>query len=284
MIYRYWDQTELDRQMSARSTVPDIMPFVQAYARESALMRATLPCKLNVAYGPSEPERMDIFPARTADAPIFVFLHGGYWRLLDSADSSFMAKTFVEAGAVCVAVNYALAPSVSLDEIVRQCRASIAYVWHHAQEFGGDRARIHVCGSSAGGHLVGMMLAPDWQADYGLPPDCIQSACALSGLFDLEPVQLSNVNEWMKLDAEAAKRLSPLQHLPSAPVPLIVSYAPNETEEFKRQSEIYASACVAKSCAVEVVLEPGTNHYDLPLRLMDRASALTRVTLKIMGL
>jgi len=99
-------------------------------------MRARLPCQLSVSYGAGEPERLDIFSAATkGPAPIFVFLHGGYWRLLDSADSCFMAECLTKAGACVVAVNYALAPFVRLAEIVRQCRAAVA-CHAHAGEFG----------------------------------------------------------------------------------------------------------------------------------------------------
>src|SRR5262245_18768449 len=88
-VYLYYDQAELERQLNARATVPDITPILMRYASESARMRATLPCRIGVSYGATEPERLDIFPAATRQpAPVFVFLHGGYFRLLDSADSS----------------------------------------------------------------------------------------------------------------------------------------------------------------------------------------------------
>jgi arylformamidase len=284
MIYRYWDQAALDKQLNARATVGDITPFLDTYARESARMRSEVPCFTGVSYGLSADERLDYFPARQPGSPIFVFIHGGYWRLLDAADSSFMAQMMVSAGAAVVAVNYALAPAASLDEIVRQCRAAIAWVWNNATAVNGDHKRIHVSGSSAGGHLGGMMLAGGWQADFGLPPHVVQSASLLSGLYDLEPVRLSYCNEWARLDEGAVERLSPLRHLPVQPVPLVLSYAPNETEEFKRQTEIYAAACTARGCPVEVVMEPGSNHYDLPLRFQDADAGLTRAALRSMGL
>ena len=283
-VYRYWDQAELNRQMSARGTVPDITPMMEAYARESAAMRDALPCELNVAFGPTPAERLDFFPATNTGAPISVFIHGGYWRMLDAADSTFMARTFVEAGAAVVALNYALAPTVSVEEIVRQCRAGLAWVYKNAARMNGDASRIHVSGSSAGGHLGGMMIAGGWAGDYGLPEGFVQSASLLSGLFDLEPVQLSNCNEWLHLDPDSATRLSPQNRLPARPLPLLIAYAPNETEGFKLQSECYAAACRAAGCAVEIVCEPGTNHFDLPLRFMDANAALTKATLGVMGL
>lgn len=284
MVFRYWDQEQLDLQLNARATVGDITPFLDVYARESARARETLPCRIGVAYGPTPEERLDVFPARAPGAPVFVFVHGGYWRLLDASDSSFMAPALVARGAAVVAVNYALAPSVSIEEIVRQCRAALAWVWRHASQFNGDASRIHVSGSSAGGHLGGMLLAGGWHDAFGVPATMVAGASLLSGLFDLEPVRLSYCNAWAGLDEQTARRLSPMRQLPARPVPLVISYAPNETEEFKRQSEAYAAACAARDCAVEIVCEPGTNHFDLPLRLGQGASPLGGAVLRLMGL
>jgi arylformamidase len=248
-------------------------------------MRARLPCQLSVSYGASELERLDIFPAATkGPAPIFVFLHGGYWRLLDSADSCFMAECLTKAGACVVAVNYALAPFVTLAEIVRQCRAAVAWVHAHAGEFGGDAARIHVAGSSAGGHLAAMMLSPGWEADFGVPDNLVAGATLLSGLYDLEPVRLGHPNEWLKLSAADVAALSPLLHLPERAVPLVVSYAPSETDEFKRQSEVCMAAAMARDCPVRFVPMPGTSHYDIVFGLAKRESPLAHAVIETMGL
>jgi arylformamidase len=284
-VYRYYDQTELERQLNARATVSDITPILARYASESARMRAGLPCQLSVSYGASEPERLDIFPAATrGPAPIFVFLHGGYWRLLDSADSCFMAECLTRAGACVVAVNYTLAPFAPLAEIVRQCRAAVAWLHAHAHEFGGDPARIHVGGSSAGGHLTAMMLAPGWEADFRVPDNLVAGATLLSGLYDLEPVRLGHPNEWLKLGAADVAALSPLLHMPEHAVPLVVSYAPSETDEFKRQSETYMAAAMARGCPVRFVPMPSTNHYDIVFGLAERESPLAHAVFETMGL
>ncbi|HXW28129.1 MAG TPA: alpha/beta hydrolase [Xanthobacteraceae bacterium] len=277
LAYRYYDAETLDRQYNARATVADISPFLQSYREQTAAARATLACHLGLRYGDTPPERLDVFPAAPADrpSPVFVYLHGGYWRLLDAADSAFMAPAFTQGGICVVAVNYALAPDVGLDEIVRQCRAALAWVFHHIGEFGGDGARVHVGGSSAGAHLAAMLIAPGWQAPFGLPEDAVAGATLLSGLYDLEPMRMTHVNEWLALDAAAAHRNSPLFHLPARPLPLVFSYAPNETDEFKRQTEIYLAACHAVGCRCEFVAMPGTNHFDLVLTTADPASPLT---------
>lgn len=285
LVYCYYDQAELERQLNARATVPDITPILARYASESARVRASLPCRLAVSYGASEPERLDIFPAATSGlSPIFIFIHGGYWRLLDSSDSCFMAEHLTRVGACVVAVNYAPAPVITLAEITRQCRAAVSWVHTHAREFGGDPARIHVCGSSAGGHLAAMMLAPGWEVDFGVPGNLLAGATLLSGLFDLEPVRLGHPNEWLKLSKTDVAELSPLLHMPERAVPLIVSYAPSETDEFKRQSETYMAAAMARGCPVRFVAMPGTNHYDIVFALANRGSPLANAILETMGL
>lgn len=284
-VYRDFDQAELERQYNARATVPDVQPYLDRYAGDSARMRATLPCHLDVAFGPTPEETLDIFPAAgPRPAPTLVFVHGGYWRLLGKGDSSFMAGAVTGAGATVVALNYALAPRVSLDEIVRQVRAAIAWLFREGKVYGVDPERLHAVGTSAGGHLAAMLLCPGWQESLGVPERVVKGACVISGLFDLEPVRLSQPNEWLRLDAEAAWRLSPIHHLPVSGCPLIVAWAEADTGEFKRQSQELAAAWAARGFPCERMEMAGFNHFDAALELERAASALTAAIVRQMGL
>lgn len=277
LCYRYYDLETLDRQYNARATVADIWPILQVYRDRTTQARTRLPCHLGLRYGATPAERLDVFPAPPArqPSPVFVYLHGGYWRLLDAADSGFMAEAFTQAGICVVAINYALAPEVSLDEIVRQCRAALAWIHGHIGAFGGDPRRLHVAGSSAGAHLAAMLIAPGWQAAFDMPDDVITGATLLSGLYELAPLRMTHVNEWLALDAPGAQRNSPIFQLPARPLRLVFSYAPGETDEFKRQTEAYLAACRAVGCRCEFVPMPGTNHFDLVLATADPTTVLT---------
>jgi arylformamidase len=284
-VYRDFDQKALDREYSARDTVsPDSFEAtIKKYSELSAHARATLTCRLDVSYGAHPDSLVDIFPAGRG-APILLFVHGGYWRMLSQKESAFMAPAFAGRGVTTVTVNYSLAPKASLDEIVRQCRAALAWTYRRAPDFGADPERIVICGSSAGGHLVGMLLSAGWHDEFKVPTNVVKGACALSGIFDLEPIRLAEPNSWIKLDRESAQRNSPIHHIPkSGGCPLIVSYGGNETAEFKRQTDEYAAAWRARGFKATHVEMNHTNHFDITLDLCSAGGKLTSAVLGLLG-
>ena len=274
-LYRGLSRAALDAEYNARATVPDIAPFLRAYAERSAHARANLPCTTHVAYGDHADETLDIFPASSrSPGPVFIYLHGGYWRLLSKDDSSFMAPGLTAAGVTVVAVNYSLAPAVTLDRIVDQCRRAIAWTCRHAAAHHGNPAAIIVAGSSAGGHLAAMALMDGWHTRYGVDPNAIQGAVLLSGIFDLTPLVHTDINEWMRMTEQDAQRNSPMLHLPARGPEIIVSHGGNETSEFKRQTKDFLAAWQARGMQGQYVDMPLTNHFDLPLTLDDSRSPL----------
>lgn len=275
---------ELDRQYNARASVPDCLPFLKDYADYSARARQQVRGKLSVPYGASPDETLDIFPAATAAAPVYLFIHGGYWKALSKDDSSFMAPAFHAAGATVVAVNYSLAPGAGLQAIVDQCRSALAWVHRHIHDYNGDPARIHVSGSSAGGHLAGMLLARGWHDAFDLPDNVIHSASPISGLFDLRPLLSTHINEWARLDMESAIALSPQFHLPERGCPILSAWGQFETDEFKRQSQDYAKAWGKRGFPVQALEVQGANHFNILMSLCDPASALSRAIFGLMGL
>ena len=279
------NRAALDLQYNARATVPDITPMLRDYAAISALARDTLPCALNVAYGAHPDETLDIFPAQgKSPGPVLIYLHGGYWRLLSKDDSSFMAPTLTQAGITVVAVNYSLAPAVTLDHIVDQTRRAVAWVHHHIEKHHGDGKRLIISGSSAGGHLAAMVLAGGWQEQYEMNSSSIAGAVLLSGLYDLTPLVDTHINEWMHLSLDDARSNSPIFALPEYGPPILVSYGSNETTEFKRQSQDYVSAWRARGFQAEYVDMPSTNHFDLVLHLNRLESPLVQKLLNLLGL
>jgi len=285
-VYRDFDQDTLEKEYNARDTVSaaEFEAVIARYAEDSARAREALDCRTDLRYGRSSDEVLDLFPAGHG-APLFVWVHGGYWRMLSQKESAFMAPCFGSRGAAVAAVNYALAPAASLDEIVAQCRRSIAWLHGHAADYGIDRDRIFIGGSSAGGHLVGMLIAAGWHGAFGVPENVVKGCLALSGLYDLEPLLHCLPNSWLHLDEAAAHRNSPIRWIPErGGCPLVVSYGGNETAEFKRQTDDFADAWAARGFPVTRVPMDETNHFDIVLDLCEDGGRLTRAVFEMMGI
>ncbi|HEY6609986.1 MAG TPA: alpha/beta hydrolase [Pseudomonas sp.] len=273
-----------DEQYNARASVADYEQYPRLYRELSDHAHATLPCFKGIAYGPGAAERLDIFPASRPDAPVLLFIHGGYWRALSKADSAFMAPALTAAGACVVVIDYDLAPAVSLDHIVDQVRRALAWVHGNIAAFGGDPQRLYASGSSAGGHLVGMLLAAGWQAEYGLSPHVLRGALPISGLFDLRPLLDTHINGWMQLDEAAARRNSPQFNLPVDGGELVVAYGALETEEFARQSADYLAAWRGRGLPARLLEVPERNHFDVVLELGQPGAPRYQALVELMGL
>ena len=129
MLYRQFATSEeIDNQYAMSRVIGDTAPYFQRHAEASAAARDDLDCELNIQFGPTLDENLDIFPAADPDAPIVIFIHGGYWRAFSSQDFGFVARGLVARGITVVIPNYALCPKVTLPEITRQCRAAAAWI------------------------------------------------------------------------------------------------------------------------------------------------------------
>jgi len=284
-IFREYDQAALDVQYNNRARYPDFKEHFESWGKWSEAARAELPGKLDVSFGPTPIEAVDIFPAAQPLSPIYLFIHGGYWYSLDKSDYSYVAKGMRPHGVTTVVNNFGLAPDHNMDTIVAQNRSALAWLWKNAESFGGDRERIYVCGHSAGGHLGAMLLATDWTSfDPELPMDPVKGVCAIGGIFDLEPIRLSFLNQKLHLTPEHVKKYSPLSLRYCAPAPLSLVVAVNESDEFHRQSKQMREHWRSLGWGVELLVPPDLDHFSVVNDLIDPRGMLVRHQLEQMKL
>ena len=287
-IWREYDRAGLDAQYNNRKRFPDYAGRFAAWQAWGAKTRARADARLDLTFGPAPAETLDLYPARAAagaeaGAPLYLFIHGGYWYSLDKADYAWVAEGMAPHGAAVAVNNYTLAPHADMDEIVRQNRAAAAWLWRRARDFGADPDRIYAAGHSAGGHLAAMLLTTDWPAfEPGLPPDLVKGACAISGLFELEPIRLSYLNDTLRLDAGMAARNSPAARPCPRPAPLLVVVGEDESDEYHRQSRDMAARWRACGCPCELLTPPGLDHFSIVDSLIDPAADLVRRQLRAM--
>lgn len=226
---------ELGRQYSPRLQA-DMTALFRQWSRDGAAFRAGH-AGLDLAYGPGRFETLDLYrPAGVNRAPIFVFIHGGYWQASDKVQHAQFSQGLLDAGFAVAQPNYGLAPDISLEASIGQTVAALTFLVREADALGLDPAQLHLSGHSAGAHLAAMALC-----DPTAPP--VASALLLSGLYDLKPLGHLPIGQLLGLDdGERAVRLSPLGRPLRAGTRLGFAVGQGETEAFKRQSARLAAA------------------------------------------
>jgi arylformamidase len=281
------DPAWLDRMYNNRALVPEHAAHFSRWAEESAQARRTQPCTLDLAYGESRGETLDIFPSASpttlGGAPVLVFIHGGYWRSLDKADHSFITPAFTSAGACVVIPNYDLCPAVTIPDIVLQMVRALAWVYRNVARFGGDPKRISVIGHSAGGHLAAMLLTCLWPAHgKDLPADLAKNALSISGLYELESVmQTPFLKESLRLSPAQVARASPAW-LPAPKRGVLYTVAgADESQEFLRHNALIEQAWGQKTVPVREALL-GKNHFSVLEALVEPKHRLHSLALQLL--
>jgi arylformamidase len=283
------DAAALDKLYNNRLLVPECMDMLQRWTRDSAAVRQSVDCKLDVSYGLGDKEKLDIFPNTSSKttspkaAPVLIFIHGGYWRSLDKADQSFLAPAFTKQGSCVVIPNYSLCPAVTVSDIVLQLVKAVAWVYKNIDRYGGDPKRITVAGHSAGGHLVAMLISCLWgKFDKTLPSDVVKNALSISGLFEMEtPMHSPYLQDSLHLTVAEVKRISPAWMPAPKQGQLFSVVGGDESPEFLRHNQLIQDAW-GKSAVPVCEQLPGLNHFTVLESLCQSESRLHRLAQELL--
>jgi arylformamidase len=262
-MYRGMDRAALDAAYNNGAAVKDSAQIVADWEARSARLRAKHTESMDLRYGKDERNRIDYFAARR-DGPVLMFIHGGYWQNRAKELFAFVAEGPLAWGINVALIGYTLAPQKRLDGIVAEIHAAAGWLAQSIPMLGGDPKQLFVSGWSAGGHLTAMAM--------GHP--AVRGGLAISGIYDLEPMRLSYINDKLRLDADEARRNSP------GPIdkPLLIAYGAAELPEMCRQSEDYARLLNGKAEAIA-----GRNHFTVLEDLASPHGALTALARKLVG-
>jgi arylformamidase len=253
-----------------RRRVPELSAIYGRWQTASEAYRGIARADLDQTYGPGERHRYDLFFAGEANAPLVVYIHGGYWQRGDRQDYAFLAEALNARGFDVALPSYSLCPAVSVMDIAAEVRSFLAVLWKRTAK------RALVSGHSAGGHLTAAMLATDWSQVAGVPSDLVRTGLAISGVFDLLPLVGTSLNEALRLDAAAARRASPQFWPPPAKDrALVAAVGGAESQEFLRQSRDLVRSWQGAGVNCRYLEVPGANHFTAVDQLVDPASALS---------
>jgi arylformamidase len=266
---------DYEAEYNNRARVPEHPEIFARWMGEAEFYRAEMlekdRAELGLAYGSTPRQTVDLFQAKDADnAPLAVFIHGGWWRSLEPSIFSQMARGPNACGVSVAVVGYDLCPNVTIAEIIEQMQRMCAFLWQRLSR------RMTVYGHSAGGHLAAALLATDWHTLYPkAPADLVPAAYSISGVFDLTPLISTSINQDLRLDAAEARKVSPLFWPAPAGGVFDAVAGGLESSEFKRQSRTIATAWGEAGTQARYLEIAGTNHFTVIDPLSDPQSAMS---------
>lgn len=282
-IYKEYDKESLDRQYNNRLNAPDHEIHLAGWESLSRKAEKEYSVIKDIKYGADNHEKLSIFPSQQPNAKTLVFIHGGYWYKHVASDFYLISEAFREYGFTTVLIDYPLMPDYSMSQLVLSCRKAILWLNQHLLEYNGNPDQMYVSGHSAGAHLAVMMMTTNWlQFNNTLKADAIKGVCAISGLYNLIPIQICYVNEILKMDKETALLNSPVQLLPETHCHLILAVGAMETAEYLSQSRELLDRWTKQEASIELIEIDGLNHFSILETMLNSSSNLHKAMCLLM--
>jgi arylformamidase len=263
--WRVMSQEERDLGLNNSVAVKGSAEMVADWEQRSGELRKRYPAHIDLRYGPRERNRIDFLKAADP-APTLLFIHGGYWQARAKEVFTVVAEGPMAHGINVALIGYTLAPEATLDEIVAEIRAGIDYLAKQLPALGGvDGNGIVVSGWSAGGHLTSMALSHPQ----------VKAGMAISGIYDLEPIRHSYLNENLKADEAIVRRNSPMMQAggPAKPLSLVVGSA--ELPLLRKQTADFAGHRAQYGLPVTYEEIPGADHFTIMNEMMSPKGRIT---------
>jgi arylformamidase len=267
------EQAQKDAAYNNSEAVTDSAGRLQDWGERSAVLRAKPSARIDIPYGDRPNNCIDYFPSGHGGGPLFVFIHGGYWYRNSKETFSFVAAGPCAHGINVATIGYTLAPQASLTEIIGEVFRALGKIKELSDELGFERERIYVGGWSAGGHLATLSAS--------LP--MVRGVMSISGIFDLEPIAQTYINDVLKLQPAEIETLAPIRNLPERTMPIALFVGADELPELRRQSRAYAQYARTGKLLVTMTVLPGCNHYTIMEELASPDGILTRALIDIVA-
>jgi arylformamidase len=263
-------RAEGDAAYNVAAAVRNTAQITEGFAEASARLRSQRSKHLDLAYGPGDRNKWDLFPGDNPQAPCLVFIHGGYWQQSGRERYSCVAEGVLARGWSAALLGYTLAPTATLTQMLREMRTALD--WLAAQGSAhGIAGPVILSGHSAGGHLTALTL------DH----PGVRAGLAIAGIFELGPIRDTYLNERLKLTDEEITNLSPLR-LPSVAKPLAITYGTAELAALIRDSREYHAYRAQSHLPGPLIPVPNANHFTILEEIRSPTGLLARTATRLM--
>ncbi|MDX2205640.1 MAG: alpha/beta hydrolase [Hyphomicrobiaceae bacterium] len=244
-------QAEHDAAYNNLAAVAKSSEWVAQWTAQSAARRAIHPTELDIAYGPGPRNRFDVLRCGKRGAPLVVFIHGGWWQRNSKEMFTCMAEGPLGQGLDFALIGYTLAPEARLTDIAGEIRSGLSAIAAYQSARGLSQTLV-LSGWSAGGHLAALCL------DH----PAVSAGLSISGVFDLEPIRHTYINDKLGLDAAEAAAQSPSK-LPLSEKPLLLAYGTAELPDMQAQSVAFAQMRGSAGLPGGPLPIPGADHFSI---------------------
>ncbi|XP_057326340.1 kynurenine formamidase [Microplitis mediator] len=259
--------------------------FLEISKRATIDARNSIPCKLDIAYGPTELMKYDYYGTNLPnDAPVLIFIHGGYWQECSKEMAGFHIKQLVSKGIKVFNLGYNLCPQVTLSNLVTETRTGIEEILKVCRKMGCKG--VWVAGHSAGAHLAASLLYDrEWLTaiKQSKQLNLLKGLILIAGIYSLEPVLTTSFNQALKLTDHEVKTLS-FNTLDMSKVEavnnikVIAVVGEKDAPVFVKESKNYSKRLIEFVDQVEfVLLRDMIDHFDIIENLRDPNYLLTKI-------
>ncbi|MBR0694547.1 alpha/beta hydrolase [Bradyrhizobium lablabi] len=264
-------QEQRDLGLNNGVAVKGSAEIVAGWEQRSAALRQKHPQHLDLRYGPRERNRIDFLTAR-GGAPTLLFIHGGYWQHRAKEVFTIFAEGPMAHGINVALIGYTLAPDATLDEIVAEIHTGIGFLAKQLPTLGATADGIVVSGWSAGGHLTSMALSHPF----------VKAGMAISGIYDLEPIRHSYLNEKLGLDEAMSRRNSPMMQGGGALKPLSLVVGGAELPLLRKQTADFAGHRARYGQPVTYEEIPGADHFSVMNEMLAPQGRITTLVRQLL--
>lgn len=251
---------------------------------ESEKSRQNHNCHLNIAYGPTSREKLDIYgDDLKADSPLFVYVHGGYWQRYGKWNSAYVVAPLVQKGVRVIIVGYELCPQVGVEDIVAQVQKAFEWISEYVEKH--SIKSVSIAGHSVGAHLVACSLNEKFTAS--LKSDVKLFVYLISGIYDLSEVRYCksiNTDKMFAINDGNVNQLSPqshnFNHLVNRDIKIYVFVGEFESEKFQQQSKEFAEIALINLRSVSCKICSAVDHFDIVEKLSEEDYEMTQIVLK----
>lgn len=256
-------QAALDAAYNNMAAVPESAARIARLTERSATLRGRLGAELEIPYGAGPRNRFDVFRSGMTKAPLVAFIHGGWWQRNSKEVFSAVAEGPLAHGIDVALLGYTLAPDATLTAIAAEIGTGLDVLMQYQDERGAP-ARCVLSGWSAGGHLAALAMNHP----------AVTAGLSISGVFDLEPIRASYINDKLMLTAEEVAPLSPMRQKPAGK-PLALAFGLNELPEMQRQSADYGVWCAQQGHPAMGYPLAGHDHFSILDEMVSPTGSLT---------